>query len=254
MISSQHVWWPSFYMFAVLHIWHEKLQTGLFVAHWTAAIFFLLFSKVQICVALCKTKSFCQWNLVLFELWISAAPPDLPCSSWLLYKLMPSCPVRLGRNPSANLPHIFQIIGVQNNQFMLFPMKFLIAYEKIWKHFKWYEKMYILDCETSTIMWLFSLFSSNLWNILQIHSYVCYNYLNRSALRRRRSCPKTLAKQPLSSSSFLKPLRSSWPKRERLWEHYRNTWRSKCVSYCYNTRIGFKSFHILSLFHIYLFF
>lgn len=56
---------------------------------------------------------------------------------------------------------------------------------------------------------------------------ICYICLNRSAWRRRRSCPKTWARQPPSFSSFSKPLRSSWPKRETQWEHYRSTWRAR---------------------------
>lgn len=62
---------------------------------------------------------------------------------------------------------------------------------------------------------------------IYIWTYVCYCCRNRSAWRRRRSCPKTWARQPPSSSSFSKPLRSSWPKRETRWEHYRSTWKAR---------------------------
>lgn len=65
---------------------------------------------------------------------------------------------------------------------------------------------------------------NNDWSFDLMFFLCCWN---RSAWRRRRSCPKTWAKQPPSSSSFLKPLRSSWPKRETQWEHYRSTWKDR---------------------------
>lgn len=64
---------------------------------------------------------------------------------------------------------------------------------------------------------------------LQIKMCVCC--LSRSALRKKRSYPKIWARQPPSSSSFSRPLRSNWPKRGRRWEHYKTTWKERWDSW-----------------------
>ena len=58
-------------------------------------------------------------------------------------------------------------------------------------------------------------------------SNLVYHSVTRSVLRRRRSYLKTWAWLPPSCSSCSSLLRSSSPKRERLYGHYRNTRRTR---------------------------
>lgn len=93
------------------------------------------------------------------------------------------------------------------------------------------------------------------WVSFLLWSNICSCCWNRSVWIRRRSCPKTWARQPPSSSSFSKPLRSSWPKRETQWEHYRSTWKERWDSSCgrttLNTRLNSLRF-FLSILTLYL--